>query len=224
MATDPADMCTVDDVKSALEPSITTTTRDVLIQSLVTAAAKAVNLYLDRELTPITSSATRRFYLEPYDIGYRVEFGWCDCTSVTSVVLNPEQTAPVTLLGPGNTLVEGSSLADFNLEPVNSRTGSYARLHISPFLPIFSVTALRLGQPMVDVTGSWGVYSTSTIPNDVRQAAILTVRSWLRDNPASYAFADVEREPGHIAPAIPATFGIPPGACRLLAAYRRWSI
>jgi hypothetical protein len=57
---DTHDLCTIDDVKQAMEPASTTNKRDPLIQDYITSASLLIMERLERELTP-RSTATRIF-------------------------------------------------------------------------------------------------------------------------------------------------------------------
>lgn len=202
-----ADLCTLSDVRQALELPASDTTRDTLIQSLITDLSRAIMREYDREFAPVTASATRRFqvpagslYLDltPYDL-----------RTVSTLTINPEAN-------PGSTL---TAVTDFQLMPVTSQQGPYQGIRFSNRLTSLHVsqTAQDYGYTLVDITGAWGF---GAVPDDVKRACVIAVQSALRRDLTELAIAGIE-EAQMIAPEGPATHAIPGASRRLLAPYRR---
>lgn len=206
------DLCSLMDVRVAAMWETADTDLDQLAALYITEASSVIGRYCDREFAPVSTGVTRRFFLEPWDLGYRVEFAPYDCQSVSSVVLNPEQSAPLTLVGSGAT-------PDYVLEPLTPKYSVYSRLHVTPFLPIFSSFALRFGYPQVDVTGTWGFPS---VPAEARIACIQTVRSWLDRSVNATAVTDLADTPRGYFPQSDGAYGLPLSALRLLQGLKRW--
>lgn len=211
----PGDLCSIGDVKVAFEPAMQVTTRDPRIAGLITAATLMFNQQLDRELTPQSTGVTRRFRVayEGDDLrtGQEIDLAPYDLRSASSVVLHPESSTPLTL-------VEDT---DYILEPLNAPdTGTYTRLKLSDWLVYASEFQLRFGYANLDITGDWGAWTTDTVPQVVREACVDTVRSWMRQNPAAYAYAE-QNDPGMLTPAPVATFSIPPGAWKKVQYLKR---
>lgn len=200
------DLCTVDDVRVALEVEPSDTKRDGLFATLITAASRAIMADCDREFAPATTSATRRFRwqgmrflsLAPYDL-----------RNVTAFTLHPESAVPMVLaagthylLGPTVTPYGVYQSVEFSLMVMPSR---------------YSQTFRDYGFTFVDITGGWGF---ATLPEDVVQACIVTCMSWLRRDTSAYAMRDPE-DVRMLAGDPMQTFTIPPAAKRLLHPFRR---
>src|SRR6266498_1883856 len=113
---DPRDLCTVANVKEGLETS--ETTRDALIQTLITAASVAIMQDTGREFAPATSSATRRFQIDGYRV---VSLEPYDLRTVTTMTLHPESGSPIVL----------AASTDYQLVPAVSADGVYQAVALS---------------------------------------------------------------------------------------------
>ncbi len=197
------DLCTLADVRAALELPTADTSRDALISTLITQTSEAIMADTGREFAPATSSATRRFRvdrpkinLEPFDL-----------RTVSTVTLHPEGTSPVTL-----------TTSDYQLTPVGAPSGTYTSVTLSVLSSLYSQTAFGFGYALIDISGAWGF---AAVPEDVKRAAVLTVSSWLRRDVMSFALSsEIDLSRG-LAPALPAGFAIPSDARRLLGPYYR---
>src|SRR6266404_4414740 len=175
------DLCALADVKNSMEPAITTNARDTIIQTAITAASRRIMSWCDREFAPATGAATRRF---PVDVtqnpngGFVADLAPYDLRSVSAVSLHPESTAPIALSA-GN--------GDYALEPVPNPDGTFYRFRVSPYFSMISSFADKFNYALLDITGAWGFTS---VPEDVNRACVLTVRSWIRQNPGAYAYPD----------------------------------
>lgn len=195
---DPRDLTTVAAVRAFLQKGDGDVSQDPTIQSLVTAASVAIMEATAREFAPATSSAARDF---DWDGGCRVELGSYDLRSVTSVVVDPTETSPVTLAS-----------TDYRLAPVPAVFGTYSRVEISETLALSWPThAWRTRR--VRVTGAWGF---ATVPVDVAQACMVTVATWLRrDVQAFSATFNIDENRVERPEALPAQ------AVRMLEPYRK---
>jgi hypothetical protein len=207
MAPAAVDLCTLADVRQALELPTSDTTRDTLIQSLITDLSRAINREYDREFSPATASATRRFQipagslildLTPYDL-----------RTVSSLKLNPD-------IDGGSTLTAST---DFQLMPVNSSQGTFLGVRFSNRVSSLhsSQTAMDFGYTLCDIAGAWGF---ATVPEDVKRACVIAVQAALRRDLTELAIAGIE-EPQSIAPEGPTTHAIPGASRRFLAPFRR---
>ena len=201
------DLCTLSDVREALELPASDTTRDALIQTLITGMSQAINREYEREFSPATGSATRRFQipagslildLTPYDL-----------RTVSSLKLNPD-------IDGGSTL---TASIDFQLTPVVNPQGPYQGVRFSNRVSSLhsSQTAMDFGYTLCDIAGAWGFAS---VPEDVRRACVIAVQSALRRDLTELAIAGIE-EPQSFSPEGPATHALPAASRRLLAPFRR---
>ncbi len=209
-----SDLCAIADVKQSMEPGMATNNRDPLIQVLITSASLKIMQWCDREFAPATTSATRRFTVplddDPLN-GWVVDLAPSDLRTVTAMSLHPESAAPIALT---------AANFDFALEPVGNVDGVFYQVRLSPYLSMTSTFAYRFGYAQVDITGAWGF---AAVPEVVKRACVLTVRSWLRQNPAAYAFPDQNPAEG-VQPEAEATYQLPGGAKLMLDHYKRTAV
>lgn len=195
------DFCTRQNVKDQLE--ITNAASDTLIDALITAASRAINNRYDRELTPKTAAATRRFEVR----SRLVDLAPYDLRTVTAVTLSPQDASPTTL----------AENVGYTLLPVGGSqpTGTSLLLRIAKDVRIETSFADRFGYELIDVAGAWGAWDTADIQEDVRRAAILTVGSWLDRAVAEYGVQGAD-DPRQIRPSRFAGWAIPFAAHALL--------
>ena len=202
-----SDLCTLADVRQALELPASDTTRDNLIQSLITDLSRAIMREYDREFAPVTAAATRRFQVPAGSLF--LDLAPYDLRTVSSLTINPEASGGTAL----------TAITDWQLMPVTSPQGPYQGLRFSNRLTSLHVsqTAQDYGYTLVDIAGAWGFGS---VPPDVKRACVIAVQSALRRDLTELAIAGIE-EAQMIAPEGPATHAIPAASRRLLAPYRR---
>jgi hypothetical protein len=200
------DLCSLADVRAALELPAADTSRDALIGTLITAASEAIMNETDREFAPTTASATRRFRVD----GLTVSLAPFDLRTVTTATLNPETASPATL----------TVATDYQLQPIGAPSGTYTSLTLSGFLASLyaSNTLYAFGYAMLDIAGAWGF---PTVPLDVNRACVITVGSWLRKDISMLLAAGELDIGGGLAPAFPATMEIPNAAKHLLGPFYR---
>src|SRR5262245_24409527 len=198
------DLCSLADVRAALELPAADTSRDTLISSLITAASVAIMAEVQREFAPVTASATRRFRTE----GLVLSLAPYDLRTVTSLTVNPESSSPYTAV----------ATQDYQLEPIGSPTGTFTSVQFSAYLTALTggQTTFAFGYTIVDINGAWGFAS---VPLDVNRATVVTVASWLRKDVTALIAAAEMDVGGGIAPGFPATMEIPNAAKRLLHPY-----
>ncbi len=203
-----SDLCTVADVRAALEIPTADTSRDTLIATLITAASEAIMGEVDREFAPATASATRRFRVD----GFKLNLSPYDLRTVTAITMNPETASPTTL----------TVTSDYQLLPIGAPSGTYTSLAFSSFLASLyaSNTLYAFGYAMVDINGAWGF---AAVPRDVNRACVITVGSWLRKDVSMLLAAGELDLGGGLAPAFPTTLEIPNNAKRLLGPFYRLS-
>lgn len=198
------DFVTLAEAKAQLETSASA--NDALISALITSASRALNNRYQREVTP-TSTASRRFPVK----GTLVDLAPFDLRSVTSVTLHPEATSPVVL-----------TANDYALLPV-ALGNTYLTIQLSGFLTLWSAFSQRFGYAQLDIAGGWGAFDTSSVPEDLKRACILTVGAWIDRAVAEYAAefgpgASLERG---LRPPSPGSWAIPSAAHRLMAPWER---
>jgi hypothetical protein len=205
-----ADLCSLADVREALELPATETSRDTLILALIPAASVAIMKEAEREFAPM-STATRRFRVRPdkhVDGYYLVDFAPYDLRAATTVTLHPEQVGVATPL---------TYLYDYALDPEPSRDGVYTRLKIHYSAQIGqSTVAQRFAFAYVDVAGTWGFPS---VPSDVATICTNVIKAWMRKDISAFGFGagDV---PG-VSPRVMASLRLPKWAKDDLNRYRR---
>lgn len=200
------DLCTVANVREALELPAADTTRDNLIQSLISDFSRAIMRECDREFAP-AATATRRFQVPAGSL--YLDLAPYDLRTVTSLTMNPEASGGTAL----------TATTDFQLMPVTTAQGPYQAIRFSNRLTSIHVsqTAQDYGYTLVDINGAWGFAS---VPDDVKRACVIAVQAALRRDLTELAIAGIE-EPQAIAPEGPATHAIPAASRRLLAPFRR---
>lgn len=203
-------LCSLLDVRLALEMPTSDNTRDALISQLITIYSSAIINEVNREFAPQTgttqSPTTRRFMLQQGS--FRMDLDPYDLNTISSVTVAPEGTSPQTL----------TVNSDFQLHPVTKPDGVWTSIEFSHLLTsIFtSTTAVRFGYSLVDVAGSWGF---PAVPEQVKQACILAVTSAMRRDISAFAM-DTD-EALQYATERSASYGLPPASRRLLQTYRR---
>ena len=207
MAAAAVDLCTLANVREALELPASDTTRDALIQTLITGMSQAINREYDREFTPVTATATRRFKISTGSL--ILDLTPYDLRTVTSLKLNPDIAGGTTL----------TASTDFQLSPVVTSQGPYQGVRFSNRVSSLhsSQTAMDFGYTLCDIAGAWGF---AAVPDDVARAAVIAVQSALRRDLTELAIAGIE-EPQSMSPEGPATHAIPGASRRLLAPFRR---
>jgi hypothetical protein len=184
-------LCSLEDVRDLLQTNDDNTDQDDVITDLIARASDAILFEFAREFAPAGDPGeTRRFQMD-LSAGL-LDLAPYDARAVTAVVLDPDDDA-----------VELET-TDWRLGPLPSRHGVYRYLRLT--------TSQGGGIVEVDVTGTWGF---ATVPRQVRQAAALTVVTWMRKDVAAFSStynldeSRVERPEA-----------IPSAACALLRPFR----
>lgn len=204
------DLVTRSEVRTALELPASDTSRDSLIDSLISIYSRAILDEVDREFAPVTGSVgtptTRRFRL-PF-AEYRLDLAPYDLATISSVVLHPESAAPLTL----------TATTQYQGHPVAKPDGVFTSIQFSALMTgIFtSQTAINFGHVLIDVSGVWGF---PAVPAPVKQATIIAVTSAMRRDISAFDLAIDEGS--SLRPDPIGTFGLPPASRRLIAPYRR---
>jgi len=167
------DLCTVADVRVLLEFASGDTSRDTLIQALITDASRMIRSFKAREFVAV-GSTTRRFCvpvgagifdLDPYDL-----------RAASAIVLHPESSGPVTL----------TANTDYVTRPLPSRYGVYTHLQFSRQLSWTGSNVSReFGFAFLDITATWGF---AAVPGEAKDACALTVAAWMRRDMTAVAY------------------------------------
>jgi len=104
---------------------------------------------------------------------------------------------------------------DYFLEPFVTLEGCYTSLRTSPWIPHISPTQMRFGRALIDVTGDWGY---EIVPDAVRMGTLVTVRSWMLRDAATYGNITQSYDPGTL-PRPAGTYGLPKAACEHLSLF-----
>jgi hypothetical protein len=197
-------LCTVFDVRQAMGLMQASTGSDDQIREYIREASDQIKKVYAREFSPPVSNQTRRYPLR----GRVVDFYPDDLRNVTSIRINPDVN--------GGFLLDASQ---YELRPLNSPEGVYTNMRISPWISTVSNRQLLFGYSYVDVTGDWGF---ATVPQPVKRAAVIAVRSWLRRD--STSFSNVPGYTGgDIQPTATGTWSLPYASHDLLKPYKRWA-
>ncbi len=212
-----SNLCSVADVREALEHSTTGRERDDLIRAHIAEASIAIMRETKREFAPQSATGTARtFRAYPrrmLDERVIVSFSPYDLQTATAVALHPEQASPEAL----------SDGTDYDLLPVEAPLGVFTYLLLAEDKSLSrgrlsSDLLTRFGYAQIRVTGTWGF---SSVPRDVRRACVLTVASWMRRDVGALGVDDFE-EVRQLSPPAPSWYTIPPAALRLLRPFRRF--
>lgn len=200
------DLCSRAEVRAFLELPASDTGRDALVDTTITAISAAIAEYTQREFTP-TASATRRFALPVGNLS--LDLAPFDLRTVTTLKLHPEDAAPETL----------AANSDYQLEPITNSHGVYTRVRFSALTTLFNSDSARyFGRTQVEIAGAWGFAS---IPNDVKQAAVVAVASALRRDVPALDLGDILDNPRELAPDRPVNYALPAASLRMLSPYKR---
>lgn len=172
------DLCTVADVRSYRQKPTGDTNQDTVIQSLITAASRAINTFIGIDVTPTNVTATAS-HIFVYRGGSRLSLtaGRKVAQSVTSVVMDTDTSSPLTLTSD-----------QWALRPKPARDGLYRWLRLpyagvqlhGPQFPGDRDSAER----EVTVTGVWGF---PAVPDDIRHWCVVTVCEWMDRNVQTFS-------------------------------------
>jgi hypothetical protein len=201
------DLCTMDDVQLRFSTNDNPTG---IIQAAITAASRTAIQRYNREFTPQTNGETRLFRMDSSVLVFPND----DLRSATSVVLDPNGS-PSTL-----------QATDYRLQPLGLSTlGTYTGLMVSQLISIVSGTSLAFGYAEVAITGNWGAFTTATVPEDIRNACVETVGSWLDRAVAQYASSiGTQGDDFQAAPDRFAGYAIPASAHSVFDSYGRTTL
>lgn len=188
------------EVRQRLELRATDTDLDAQIVALIPVAAREIARFARREFTP-TDGATRRFRVS----GPVVELDPYDIREVTSVTLDPDGAATVIEAG------------DYRMQPSPKTDNVWTDLHLSSAVRL---DFERFGWTEVEIEGDWGF---ETVPTDVRDAAVVAIRSWLRRDVSTYAQIAGD-DPRSLPPDAYGTYKLPPASKAKLDGYRRLAV
>jgi hypothetical protein len=191
------DLTTLANVRAFLQKNVSDTAQDPLISSFITRASDAIMHDCDRRFLPAETAAAHTF---EYTGGGWLDLSPFDLRSVSQIRLDTDETSPTTL-----------ATTDFRVYPQNAPFGVYTALRLAPYLV---TSRARWQYRLVEVTGNWG---WTSVPSDVEQACILTVRTWLRRDVS--AVEAVIEAPEDLAVGRP--MGIPSDAWSLLRPFAR---
>lgn len=207
------DLCTVADVKTELEIS-SDTTRDTVIQAVITGVSRAIHEMCQREFVCEVSQAQqvhRYFRLEPGSLLVDLNPYDLHDTTTLGVVIHPDEPEEYEL-----------AAGEFVAEPYGTRW-TYETIRISADVSnLFNSDFTRnFGYTKVGVNARhWGFAS---VPEDVKRAAIIATCANLDRRLDAYALAanDLVDMDSGIQPARQPAFSIPMASLVLLNPYRR---
>lgn len=204
-----SNLCTLADVRTALELATGETGRDATITANLPAVDKAIAQYCNREFinsSPGGDGNPRKFH---YFGGKRLTLSPYDAQSVSAVVMDTDTTSPITL----------TIVTDYYLEPLPASDGVFTHIYFTSLEPadLGGIDTRR----EVSVTGVWGF---PTVPADVNRAAILTHLSWLDKAVSEYGGNAPNADGRALRPAAGAGLYIPPAARMILEDYARQGV
>lgn len=198
------DLCTLADVRLAMETQTDDTALDTEISALIPIASALIMRETGREFAPAVSAATRTIAYRPNARGL-VQFGAYDLRAATTVTLNPEAAAPLAL----------TADTDYQLLPVGKPDGVYTHMRLYSGVEMISDTLTRFGFAQLSILGDWG---WAAVPGQAKQACVVTVRSWLRRDLSTYAQYDPDVG---VQPAPIGTYALPLAAKSILRTLNR---
>lgn len=200
------DLVTLAQARSFLQKESTETGQDTEISNEITRASFAIQRFCEREFRTATSgSTTRTFECEPGIAGNGlVDLAPFDLRGQPdSVVIDTDQAAPVTLTS-----------VQYRLGPLPAVDGVYNVLRLRPLTRSFG--QIMWPQMQVQVTGTWGF---ADVPQDVQQAALVTVAVWLRRDVQTFSRV-LKIDEGQVErPKV-----LPEQAVGMLASYKRMAV
>jgi hypothetical protein len=208
------DLCTVADVKQELEIT-SDTSRDVVIQSVITGVSRAITTMCEREFrceVSLATAVTRTFEIR--HAAYVLDLNPYDLHDTTSMVVKIHPNTPDEFTVAASDLVA---------EPVGSRW-TYERIRFSSLVTQLheSEFTRNFGYTIASVASQhWGF---DTVPEDVKRAAIVSTAANLDRRLDAYSFAagnDLVDMDAGVQPARQMAFSIPMAAMILLNPYRR---
>lgn len=161
---DSAYYCTLAELKDEL--NITSDDHDYKLQALVMQAQKFIDNYCKRTFVPGTAGTVRYFD------GAESPLWIDDCTAITAIALDEEADG---------TWSSSMAATDWLLKPYNSNPKTMLVLSPNSNYGSFC-SGVTKG---VKITGTWG-YDTS-VPEDVRRAAIIQCCHWFQRGKTGYA-------------------------------------
>lgn len=202
--TQPPDLCTVADVKQAMETS--SGAADPLIQMMISAASVMIPNKYQRDFAPRTAQ-TYTFKV----FGFSVDLSPHDLRSATTVTLDPNGT-PVVL-----------AATQYRLAPsgAESNLGTFTNVQLSRVQNLYSTGVTYFGYSELGILGNWG---PTAIPADVTRACALTVASWLSartQSQTSDLLGDLSHSSREVRPERFGGFAIPFDAHMILSQYDR---
>ncbi len=205
------DLCTLAEVRGFLAYRTGWTDRDPILADLITRASQTIIREVGREFAPASNNLVRTFPVNvrrDYDTGCDdmiprdrwdnvvVSLRPYDLRAATQIRLHPESTTPTVL-----------AAGDYALQPIGSEFGTFRSVVLSRGVTVWSDLASQFGYAQVEITGNWGF---AAVPDDVKQACIETVASWMERDVAGLA---LETEDGRALPvATQPTYSIPVSA------------
>lgn len=156
--------CTLAELKDEL--NITSDDHDYKLQALVMQAQKFIDNYCKRTFVPGTAGTVRYFD------GAESPLWIDDCTAITAIALDEEADG---------TWSSSMAATDWLLKPYNSNPKTMLVLSPNSNYGSFC-SGVTKG---VKITGTWG-YDT-TVPEDIRKAAIIQCCRWFKRADTAYA-------------------------------------
>lgn len=161
------DLCSVADVRSLMQVDAGDVEQDLIIQTLISAASRAISRYCEQEFAPATSSVARTFEFTAESLF--VDLAPYSLRAVSQVRVDTDLTA---------TVVDPQF---YRLYPQPAPLGVYTALRLFPFGPS---GWQKWRKRLVEITGDWGFAS---VPEDVSLAAQITVMTWLRRDVSAFS-------------------------------------
>jgi hypothetical protein len=156
--------CTLAELKDEL--NITGAEHDYKLQALVQQVQRLIDNYCHRTFM-VGSSGVEKYY-DGSDSPFWID----DCTAVQKINLDEDSN---------QTWASTMASADWNLKPYNTNPKTYLVLSSNSGYGSFCYGVTK----GVKVTGTWG-YDTS-VPEDVRRAAIIQCCRWFKRSDSAYA-------------------------------------
>lgn len=179
MAASTLDLCTLADVRAYRQKPTGDTGQDTIIQTLITAASRAINTYVGVDFTPTNAGTAPTSHVFVYRGGGRLSLtdGRKVAQSVTSIQVDTDTASPTTL-----------DSTEWALRPKPARDGVYRSIRLpglgtQTYGPDYPGGRDQLERE-ITVTG---IFGWPSVPEDVRHWAVITVCSWLDNNVQAFS-------------------------------------
>lgn len=194
------DLITLDEARDFLQKATAQTGADDILEELVTRASLVIQRDLDLNVVPDEVAA--------------YTFGWDGSTCIDLAPYVARSVSAVTL-DAGDSGETDLTAGQWRLSPEPARNSVYPKLELD-YTVINGYSGNFTGKRRVTVAAQWGY---ETVPDELKQAACLTVTAWYRGRVAGFSSQYEDADGGFVA----RTQKLPLEAFQILADFRRYA-